>query len=135
MNDELYDTDALIWLCPLSAWSLVQARLNGQFMKANQYGLYWGNNSFCRPDYKNPVIVWSQKPIEKSPDKDTFFKALDEFYKNFTCHPDEGWSLYEAAKEKGFDPIEESIPLEEWIFDFLAKWMKTHRGYSWREEV
>lgn len=129
--DELKEADVLLSLCVIGTWSLVLAQKDGRFMKAGQYGLYWGKgNDIARYHYKNPVIVWNKRPVRDTKENQKeFIEGVHDFYENFTCHPDEGWDLVEAAKEEGFS--EEDI-LEEWLFDYLAKWMEIHELYSWK---
>ena len=128
--DELKDADVLISLCVIGTWSLVLAQKDGRFMKTGQYGLFWGEDHIARYNYKNPVIIWNTKPVKNTKENEKeFIGGVCDFYENFICHPDEGWDLVEAAKEEGFS--EEDI-LEEWLFDYLAKWMEAHELYSWR---
>lgn len=128
--DELKEADVLMTLCVIGTWSLVLAQKDGRFMKAGQYGLFWGEDHILRYQYKNPVIIWNVKPVKNTKENQKeFTERVRDFYENFICHPDEGWDLVEAAKEEGFS--EEDI-LEEWLFDYLAKWMETRDLYSWR---
>jgi hypothetical protein len=117
----------LVWRNVLDGWSLIQATVDGSYMKAGQWGLV---------EINDPTFVWDFRPIpdptagmsedEEEEFYETQTEAVErliaherEFRDVLLCSPVTGWSLINACISSGFSPREHGL-VDHWLLNHLG---------------
>lgn len=129
------ETETYLEVIP--GWVLVRATKDGMEMLKGQWGLLqrddpdfiWTVTPWPEPEYPDDMLDENSPEAKAAFDEwDRWQQDVQRFKRFFHVTPELGWSLIEAAKERGYDP-ETSGWFADWFFTYLGKWIETHKPF------
>lgn len=110
------------YLSPIPGWTLVRATVDGDMMKAGEWGLVRSND----PEFIWSTSPWSEPPENSNKDReDAWFDDAIKFNDELVSNPEVGYNIVSASLKVGFNPVEQRFGF--WLFGFLGQWVENHK--------